>query len=104
VMPPEEAACGLAVRIACRSAGFEPRVRWETDDMLLLARCVASGHGVAVLPRLSVADGGDLSTEIDVRPLRDPVLRRRLSAVGRSSALARPVVSAVVDALAAAVR
>jgi molybdate transport repressor ModE-like protein len=104
VMPPEDAACGLAVRIACRSAGFEPRVRWETDDMLLLARCVAAGHGVAVLPRLSVADTGDLSARIDVRALRDPVLRRRLSAVGRASALARPVVTAVVDALAAAVR
>src|SRR5206468_7057282 len=31
VMPPEDAACGRAVRAACRTAGFEPRVRWETD-------------------------------------------------------------------------
>lgn len=101
VMPPEDAACGLAVRIACRSAGFEPSVRWETDDMLLLVRCVAAGHGVAVLPRLSVADG---VAGVDVRALRDPVLRRRLSAVGRASALARPVVAAVAEALATAAR
>lgn len=50
VMPPDEAACGHAVRAACRAAGFEPRVRWETDDMLLLTLAVSAGHGVAVLP------------------------------------------------------
>lgn len=100
VMPPADAACGRAVRTACRAAGFEPRVRWETDDMLLLARAVAAGHGLSVLPRLAVADadGG-----VAVRALREPVLHRRLSAVARRSALARPVVAALVDALAAAV-
>jgi molybdate transport repressor ModE-like protein len=101
VMPPEDAACGLAVRIACRSAGFEPSVRWETDDMLLLARAVESGHGVAVLPRLAVPLD---AAEIQVRALREPVLHRRLSAVARATALARPVVAAVVDALAVAAR
>ena len=101
VMPPKDAACGLAVRTACRSAGFEPRVRWETDDMLLLARAVAAGHGVAVLPRRSVAEG---AADLDVRPLREPVLQRRLSAVARSSVLSRPVVQTVVDALVRAVR
>jgi len=39
VMPPDAAACGHAVRSACRAEGFEPRVRWETDDMLLLSSC-----------------------------------------------------------------
>src|SRR3954471_21249364 len=46
VMPPDEAACGFAVRSACRAAGFEPRVRWVSDDMLVLARAVAAGHGL----------------------------------------------------------
>jgi len=101
VMPPEEAACGLAVRTACRAEGFEPRVRWETDDMLLLARAVADGHGVAVLPLRSVAAAVE---GIDVRPLREPPLNRRLYAVARASALARPVVAAVIESFAAAVR
>lgn len=100
VMPPADAACGRAVRTACRAAGFEPQVRWETDDMLLLARAVAAGHGLSVLPRLAVA-GADGA--VDVRALRDPVLHRSLSALARRSALARPVVAAVADALAAAV-
>ena len=55
-MPPDDAACGLAVRSACRAAGFEADVRWTSDDMLVLVRAVAAGHGIAVLPRLSVAD------------------------------------------------
>ncbi len=101
VMPPEYAACGLAVRTACRAAGFEPRVRWETDDMLLLARAVADGHGVAVLPRRSVATGVD---GLQLRALREPALRRRLSVAARASALSRPVVETVVAALERAAR
>lgn len=100
VMPPEDAACGLAVRTACRAAGYEPRVRWETDDLLLLVRAVAAGHGIAVLPRRSVAL--DVA-EVDARALRDPGLERRLMTVARASALARPVVQAVIDSLGAAV-
>jgi molybdate transport repressor ModE-like protein len=96
VMPPEDAACGHAVRSACRAAGFEPRVRWDTDDMLLLVTAVAAGHGVAVLPRLSVATQ---VASVDVWTLREPPLRRRLVAVVRPSAQARPVVQAVLAAL-----
>ncbi len=97
VMPPDDAACGLAVRSACRAAGFEPRVRWETDDMFLLVRAVAADHGVSVLPRLAVAD--DIA-DVDVHPLRKPRLGRRIRAVTRSSASARPVVASVLGALA----
>ncbi len=97
VMPPEDAACGAAVRAACRREGFEPRVRWETDDMLLLERAVAAGHGVAVLPRLAVA--AELG-EVDLRELAEPAIRRDLRAISRTGAQARPVVRAVVDALA----
>jgi molybdate transport repressor ModE-like protein len=99
VMPPDDAACGHAVRSACRAAGFEPRVRWDTDDMLLLVAAVAAGHGVAVLPRLSVAAQ---AASVRVQPLLDPPLRRRLIAVARASAHARPVVQAVLAALRAA--
>jgi len=96
VMPPDDAACGFAVRAACRAAGFEPRVRWETDDMLLLGRAVAAGHGVAVLPRLAVDES---AAAVDVRALAAPILTRRLSAVARSAGTGRPVVQAVLGAL-----
>jgi DNA-binding transcriptional LysR family regulator len=101
VMPPDDAACGLAVRSACRAEGFEPNVRWETDDMLLLVRAVAAGHGIAVLPRRSVAlDAAD----VEIRRLREPQLERRLIAVARASALGRPVVGVVMRSLATAAR
>lgn len=99
VMPPDDAACGLAVRTACRAAGFEPRVRWTSDDMLVLARAVASGHGIAVLPLLSVAHE---VAGVEVRPLREPRLERRLTAVVRGALAGRPTVAAVLDALVVA--
>jgi len=101
VMPPEDAACGQAVRAACRAAGFEPRVRWETDDMLLLARAVGAGHGLTILPRRSIADS---VADIRVSRLREPQLTRRLIAVARASAAARPVVAAVLAAIGTASR
>ncbi|MGI8680189.1 MAG: LysR family transcriptional regulator [Jatrophihabitans sp.] len=99
VMPPEDAACGRAVRAACRIAGFEPRVRWETDDMLLLAKAVAAGHGVAVLPRRSVAVD---AAPVSVGLLRDPAPTRRLLTVARASGAARSAVAEVLAALALA--
>lgn len=101
VMPPESAACGRAVRAACRTVGFDPRVRWETDDMLLLVRAVADGHGIAVLPRRSVAER---AAAVSISALRDPVPTRRLLAVARPSSASRPVVAAVLAALEAAAR
>jgi len=99
VMPPLDAACGQAVRFACRAEGFEPKVRWETDDMLLLVRAVAAGHGIAVLPRLAVADN---VAEIEIRPLVEPSMSRRLLALTRSSSQDRPVIRATLDELAKA--
>jgi molybdate transport repressor ModE-like protein len=96
VMPPDDAACGQAVRAACRAAGFEPRVRWDTDDMLLLARAVAAGHGYAVLPRRSIATGAVAVRTVE---LSAPALSRRIVAVARASSAARPVVRVMLDSL-----
>ena len=101
VMPPDDAACGQAVRSACRAAGFEPDVRWTTDDMLVLARAVGAGHGIAILPRRSVAED---AAAVTVRALGTPQLARRLTAVGRASVLARPAVAAVSSAVSCAVQ
>jgi DNA-binding transcriptional LysR family regulator len=67
--------------------------------MLVLARAVGAGHGVAVLPVRSVA--GDAAA-VQVRPLRTPQLARRLTAVARASTLARPAVAAVLAAVRSA--
>ncbi|MCW2522737.1 MAG: LysR family transcriptional regulator [Frankiales bacterium] len=99
VMPPVSAACGQAVRQACRASGFEPRVRWETDDMLLLVRAVQAGHGISVLPRLAVAEG---VAEVALNSLSGgvgPAMSRRLLALTRTSSQDRPVIRAVLDCL-----
>jgi DNA-binding transcriptional LysR family regulator len=96
IVAPDEVSCGAAVRGACRSAGFEPRVRWQTDDLLLHLEHVAAGHGVALLPRLGVRTG---VAAVEVRPLAPPAVTRELLAVTRSSAVARPAVAAVLGAL-----
>ena len=95
-----DAACGIAVRSACRAAGFEPRVFWETDDLFLLKLSVEKGHGVAVLLRLSVA----ADAALDIKPLREPVLEHRILAVVRASARTRPVVASAMEAIATAAR
>lgn len=100
VMPPLDAACGQAVRFACRAAGFEPEVRWETDDMLLLVRAVAAGHGITVLPRLAVADQ---VADVVLHPLVEPAMNRRLLALTRTSSQDRPIIQAVLTELLKAV-
>lgn len=99
IVAPDEVSCGAAVRRACRAAGFEPRVRWQTDDLILHLEHVAAGHGVALLPRLGVRAG---VAGIEVRPLAPPAVTRELLAVTRSAAVARPAIVAVLDALTAA--
>lgn len=96
IVAPDEVSCGAAVRSACRAAGFEPRVRWQTDDLLLHLEHVAAGHGVALLPRLGVRTG---VAAVEVRPLAAPAVTRELLAVTRSVAVARPAVAAVLAAL-----
>jgi molybdate transport repressor ModE-like protein len=96
VLPPDRAACGSATRYACRSAGYEPRVRWETDDLLLLVASVSRGEGIALLPRRAVAD---TVAPVSIRELADPVLTRRILTLSRQGAADRPAVRACLGAI-----
>ena len=101
VLPPSEAACGAATRHACRAAGFDPTVSWQTDDLLLLVAAVSRGEGIALLPRRAVSDS---VASVALHRLVDPVLERRILVVGRPSTLERPTVRALLDALHHVVR
>lgn len=46
----------------CRTAGFEPRVRFASSDVYLHARLVAAGRAAAVIPRLALADAAGRRT------------------------------------------
>ncbi|MEO3753711.1 LysR family transcriptional regulator [Streptomyces sp. B6B3] len=82
----------------CREAGFEPRVAFETADMLVHAELVAAGHAAAFLPDLLWYDR------------RPPVALRQLSAdhhrevlvTVRSGSADHPLTRALLAALSAA--
>ncbi|GAA3940789.1 LysR substrate-binding domain-containing protein [Actinomadura viridis] len=52
IAEPHGAASRRWVRELCRHAGFEPDIRYATDDLLVHRRLVADGHAVAILPDL----------------------------------------------------
>jgi len=44
--------CGLAARRICEAAGFQPRIRHQTDDFPTALALVAAGQGQALMPGL----------------------------------------------------
>jgi DNA-binding transcriptional LysR family regulator len=63
---------------ACRAAGFEPRVVFETDDPLAIQSLVAAGLGVSLTtPWLRTA----MRDDVVLRPLAPPAPTRRVQAV-----------------------
>lgn len=48
--------CRLAAERVCQAAGFEPRVRHQTDDFPTALALVAAGQGQAILPRLGAVN------------------------------------------------
>jgi LysR family transcriptional activator of glutamate synthase operon len=63
--------------LACRRAGFEPRVALDGGEMDSVLRFVAAGIGLAILPEMVVSDHDPALGPISVRHLR-PKLTRSL--------------------------
>lgn len=99
VLAPEGVGCGDAARRACRRAGFDPLVRWESNDVMVLRESVAAGLGVTLLPRLALVTP---PAGTAVVPVRGVPLERSIVAVTRSATAARPVEQAVLAALRSA--
>ncbi|GAA2180994.1 LysR family transcriptional regulator [Brooklawnia cerclae] len=83
----------------CRSAGFEPDVRFETADLMAHVRLIESGNAVGLLPDLVWAGQRPTVslTELPGAP------RREVFSSARRSAAAHPAVGAARRALAEAV-
>jgi DNA-binding transcriptional LysR family regulator len=69
--------CGRLHQSACRSAGFEPRIGFQSDDYNVVQGLVAAGVGVSLLPSLALANTRD---DIVVRSLGKAAPSRRISA------------------------
>jgi DNA-binding transcriptional LysR family regulator len=84
-----------AVEMACRSAGFVPRIVHRADEALLLQSLMAAGLGVGLMPGYARLD----SPEVRYVEATPAPPRRLVSALLRRGAARRPALRAVLDAL-----
>ena len=89
-------SCSELVLVACREAGFEPRVEFESDDYSVLQGFVAGGLGVTLLPDLALAS---LRADVVVRPIVPVAPQRRVWATIRAEGSRSPAADAMVEAL-----
>jgi DNA-binding transcriptional LysR family regulator len=89
---------GRAVRVACRRAGFEPRVMHEVDEQATAMAMVARDLGITLVSDLGLAFR---PPGVDVLPL-DETLSRSVATVFRESAMRRPALQVFLRATQAA--
>lgn len=95
VMEPEGTATRHFAEQACRTAGFEPEIRFETADLQAHVRYIEAGLAVGFLPGLMWGPAG---LQVSTRPLR-PVARRTVFTAIRESSRHDAAIGAVRAAL-----
>jgi molybdate transport repressor ModE-like protein len=99
VGPSPGTSCLEVTLAGCAAAGFTPQLVHRTNDFAALMTFVAAGLGVALVPRLAQ---GQIPADVAVVPLRGTPPARRVFAATRRGSEARPIVAALLDALAVA--
>jgi DNA-binding transcriptional LysR family regulator len=88
--------CARHVVRSCHTAGFEPRVSFESDDYLTVQGLVAAEVGVALIPRLALAGSRE---DIAIRELSPSSPVRRVFAATPRAAAVTPAVATMLDIL-----
>ena len=91
----ETASSRQAVERLAESAGFEPKVILESDYFRAIGAAVEAGLGVGIAPLMTDLRGID----IDIQPLAEPKMSRRIFAAVRAGSGESPTIRAVLDAL-----
>jgi len=91
-------SCGEIVYLACRAAGFEPKIGFESDDYSVQQGFVAGGLGVTLLPDLALTT---LRPDVVVRPIEPEAPKRRVWAAIRGVGSRSPAAEAMVGVLRA---
>lgn len=91
-----DGACRQMVTLACREAGFEPNVTFESDDYAVQQGLIAAKLGVTLLPDLALAT---LHPGVDVVPVKPKAPMRRVWAVTLTEGSRSPAAAAMVDIL-----
>ncbi len=89
-------SCGEVIVKACRDAGFEPRISFESDDYGVLQGYVAAGLGFTLLPDMALPS---LRPDVVVRPTRPAAPGRRVWVATRAQGARSAATDAMVDAL-----
>ncbi|MDP8944253.1 MAG: LysR substrate-binding domain-containing protein [Actinomycetota bacterium] len=92
---PPPGSCARMTLHTCRTAGFEPKVAFESNDCQTMQAFVAAGVGVALLPRLGLSP---LNAAVEVRPL-DPPAARRVWAAWLAEGYRSPASAAMLEIL-----
>jgi DNA-binding transcriptional LysR family regulator len=89
-------SCGDVVKQACRNAGFEPAIGFESDEYQVQQAYVAAGLGFTLLPDLALPT---LRSDLVVRPTKPEAPKRRVWAATRAEGARSAATDAMVDIL-----
>jgi DNA-binding transcriptional LysR family regulator len=89
-------ACSRLQKAACRSAGFEPKVGFQSDDYNVVQGLVASGMGVSLLPSLALAN---MREDIVVRSLGKAAPARKICSATLAGRYRSPATEAMLSIL-----
>lgn len=89
-------SCGEVIVQACRDAGFDPRIAFESDDYGVLQGYVAAGLGFTLLPDMALPT---LHPDVVVRPTRPEAPTRRVWAATRAKGARSAATEAMVETL-----
>ena len=88
--------CGEVVLRACRDAGFEPRIGFESDDYHVMQGFIAAGLGFTLLPDLALPT---LRSDLVVRATDPPAPKRRVWAATRAEGSRSPATDEMLSIL-----
>ena len=88
-------SCHEFVSRACRASGFEPQIRFESDDHGVWQGLVAAGVGVALAPDLALEH---LHPGVEARPVALHPLKRRVYTAYRTGGRS-PAIEAMLSVL-----
>jgi DNA-binding transcriptional LysR family regulator len=89
-------SCGEVVLRACRDAGFEAQVGFESDDYQVMQGFIAAGLGFTLLPDLALPT---LRSDLVVRATDPPAPQRRVWAATRAEGARSPATDEMLSIL-----
>ena len=89
-------SCGDVVKEACRKAGFDPQIAFESDEYEVQQAYVAAGLGFTLLPDLALPT---LRSDLVVRPTKPDAPKRQVWAATRAEGARSAATDAMVEVL-----